>query len=47
MGHKLKIAGWVSVGILTGGLLDRQGAYEPLVMYALAPWIAPQFYAER
>ncbi len=36
-----------AVGILTGGLLDRQGAYEPLVMYALAPWIAPQFYAER
>ncbi len=32
------------VGILTGELIDRQRAYEPLVMYALAPWIAPRYY---
>jgi inosine/xanthosine triphosphatase len=28
-----------AVGILTGGLLTRQAAYEPLVTYALARWI--------
>jgi len=33
-----------AVGILTGGLLDRQRAYEPLVTYALAPWLAPQHF---
>jgi inosine/xanthosine triphosphatase len=35
-----------AVGILTAGLLDRQGAYEPLVTYALAPWLAPALYVE-
>ena len=35
-----------AVGILTAGLLDRQGAYEPLVTYALAPWLAPALYPE-
>lgn len=34
-----------AVGILTAGLIDRQGAYEPLVTYALAPWLAPEFFA--
>ena len=29
-----------AVGILTGGLIDRQRAYETLVTYALAPFIA-------
>lgn len=28
-----------AVGILTGGLLTRQAAYEPMVAYALARWI--------
>ncbi len=35
-----------AVGILTAGLIDRQGAYEPMVAYALAPWLAPAFFAE-
>jgi inosine/xanthosine triphosphatase len=35
-----------AVGLLTAGLLDRQGAYEPLVTYALAPWLAPALYPE-
>lgn len=34
-----------AVGILTAGLIDRQGAYEPMVAYALAPWLAPAFFA--
>ncbi len=33
-----------AVGILTGGLMDRQRAYEPMLTYALAPWLAPAFY---
>ncbi len=33
-----------AVGILTAGLVDRQRAYEPMVAYALAPWLAPAFY---
>jgi inosine/xanthosine triphosphatase len=33
-----------AVGILTAGLIDRQAAYEPLVTYALAPWLAPTFF---
>jgi inosine/xanthosine triphosphatase len=35
-----------AVGILTAGHIDRQAAYEPLVTYALAPLLAPAFYAE-
>jgi non-canonical (house-cleaning) NTP pyrophosphatase len=27
------------VGILTGGLVTRQGAYETLVAYALVPFL--------
>ncbi len=34
-----------AVGILTAGLIDRQGAYEPLVTYALARWIAPDYFS--
>ncbi len=34
-----------AVGILTAGLVDRQRAYEPLVAYALAPWLAAPFFA--
>lgn len=34
-----------AVGILTAGLVDRQRAYEPMVAYAFAPWLAPEFYA--
>lgn len=33
-----------AVGILTAGLIDRQRAYEPMVAYALAPWLAPEFF---
>lgn len=33
-----------AVGILTAGLIDRQAAYEPMIAYALAPWLAPTFY---
>jgi inosine/xanthosine triphosphatase len=33
-----------AVGLLTRGLLDRQQAYEPLVAYALAPWLGAQFW---
>ncbi len=28
-----------AIGILTGGLIDRQGAYEVLVKFALAPFL--------
>jgi inosine/xanthosine triphosphatase len=33
-----------AVGILTGGLIDRQRAYEVLVTYALAPWLAGEWW---
>lgn len=33
-----------AVGILTGGLMDRQQAYEPLVVYALSRFIADGMY---
>lgn len=33
-----------AVGILTRGLVDRQRAYEVLVAYALAPFLAPEYY---
>lgn len=35
-----------AVGILTAGLLDRQRAYETLVTYALAPWLASAYWAK-
>ena len=31
-------------GILTAGLVDRQSAYESLVTYALAPWLAGEHW---
>lgn len=34
-----------AVGILTNGLVDRQRAYESLVTYALAPWLAADYFA--
>lgn len=34
-----------AVGILTAGLVDRQRAYEPLVTYALIPWLAPDYFS--
>ncbi|MCA0374803.1 MAG: inosine/xanthosine triphosphatase [Gemmatimonadetes bacterium] len=33
-----------AVGILTAGLIDRQAAYETLVTYALAPWLAASYF---
>ncbi|HYW30344.1 MAG TPA: inosine/xanthosine triphosphatase [Gemmatimonas sp.] len=33
-----------AVGILTAGLIDRQRAYEPLVTYALIPWLARDYF---
>lgn len=34
-----------AVGILTAGLVDRQRAYEALVTYALAQFLAPAYYS--
>jgi inosine/xanthosine triphosphatase len=33
-----------AVGILTGGLVDRQRAYEIILSYAIAPFVTPEFY---
>ncbi len=33
-----------AVGILTAGLIDRQLAYEPLITYALAPFLAADYF---
>lgn len=33
-----------AVGILTAGLIDRQRAYEVLVAYALAPFLAGEYW---
>jgi len=33
-----------AVGILTAGLIDRQRAYEVLVTYALAPFLAAEYW---
>jgi inosine/xanthosine triphosphatase len=33
-----------AVGILTGGLVDRQEAYEVIVAYALAPFVTPELW---
>ena len=35
-----------AVGILTGGLSNRQRAYEQLVAMALAPFVRTEYYAE-
>ena len=35
-----------AVGVLTQGLVTRQGAYEVLLSYALAPWLAPGYFDE-
>jgi inosine/xanthosine triphosphatase len=34
-----------AVGILTAGLIDRQRAYEVILTYALAPWLAAGHWA--
>ena len=34
-----------AVGILTDGRIDRQGAYEVLVTYALAPFLTPELFS--
>jgi inosine/xanthosine triphosphatase len=34
-----------AVGILTAGKIDRQGAYEVLVTYAVAPFVVPELYS--
>lgn len=36
-----------AVGILTAGLVDRQRAYEMLVVYALAPFLTPHLYSDE
>lgn len=33
-----------AVGLLTLGLIDRQRAYEALITYALAPFLAPEYW---
>jgi inosine/xanthosine triphosphatase len=33
-----------AVGVLTAGLIDRQRAYESILTYALAQWLAPSFW---
>ena len=35
-----------AVAVLTAGLIDRQGAYEALVAYALARFLAPDDWAD-
>ena len=40
-GHRRGVG---AVGVLTGGLVDRQRAYEPLVAYALARWLASDWW---
>lgn len=42
-GHDTK-HGAGAVGILTAGLVDRQRAYEALVTYALAQFLAPAYF---
>lgn len=36
-----------AVGILTAGRIDRQGAYEVLVTYALAPFVTPELFRKE
>jgi inosine/xanthosine triphosphatase len=42
-GHNTK-QGRGAVGILTAGLVDRQGAYEVLLRYALAPFVTAALF---
>jgi inosine/xanthosine triphosphatase len=35
-----------AVGVLTAGLVDRQGAYEIILSYALARFLSPAFWAD-
>ncbi len=34
-----------AVGILTAGKIDRQGAYEVLVTYAMGPFVVPEMFS--
>ena len=43
-GHTNTKHGAGAVGVLTAGLIDRQRAYEVLVTYALAPWLAGEYW---
>lgn len=36
-----------AVAILTNGLFNRQSAYEPMIAYALVPWIATGFFERK
>jgi inosine/xanthosine triphosphatase len=35
-----------AVGLLTAGLIDRQRAYEALIIYALAPFLAAHYWTQ-
>ena len=35
-----------AVGLLTAGLIDRQRAYETLIIYALAPLLVPEYWTD-
>ncbi|MGQ0712775.1 MAG: inosine/xanthosine triphosphatase [Gemmatimonadaceae bacterium] len=35
-----------AVGLLTAGLIDRQRAYETLIIYALAPFLVPEYWTD-
>ena len=35
-----------AVGLLTAGLIDRQRAYEALITYALAPFVAAEYWTQ-
>jgi uncharacterized protein (DUF58 family) len=41
----LAVAAVGAVGFLTAGLVDRRRAYEVLVAYALAPFLAPEHWS--
>ena len=36
-----------AVGLLTMGLIDRQRAYEALIVYALAPFLVPEYWERQ
>jgi inosine/xanthosine triphosphatase len=43
--HDVK-RGQGAVGVLTAGLVDRRGAYEVLLAYALAPFLAEEYWGD-
>lgn len=36
-----------AVGVLTAGIMDRQRSYEVILTYALARWLADEYWKER